>query len=68
VIIKVIKQAIDKFKSTKLVKNIRELQAREYESKLAQLIYQVLDGYIDKEVNRYYITAKIMSIIRLYKF
>ncbi len=67
-IIKVIKQAIDKFKSTKLVKNIRELQAREYESKLAQLIYQVLDGYIDKEVNRYYITAKIMSIIRLYKF
>lgn len=65
---KVIKQAIDKFKSTKLVKNIRELQAREYESKLAQLIYQVLDGYIDKEVNRYYITAKIMSIIRLYKF
>jgi hypothetical protein len=50
------------------VKNIRELQAREYESKLAQLIYQVLDGYIDKEVNRYYITAKIMSIIRLYKF
>lgn len=67
-IIKVIKQAIDKFKSTKLVKNILELQAREYESKLAQLIYQVLDGYIDKEVNRYYITAKIMSIIRLYKF
>jgi hypothetical protein len=62
------KQAIDKFKSTKLVKNIRELQAREYESKLAQLIYQVLDGYIGEEVNRYYITAKIMSIIRLYKF
>lgn len=62
------KQVIDKFKSTKLMKNIRELQARAEERELAELIYRALDGYVNTDPNRAYITEKIMSIMRSYKF
>ena len=57
-----------KLSSTKLVQNIKELQCRADEHELEKQIYNEVKNYVNKDIDAIYLTQKILSIIRLYKF